>query len=285
MFKFLGNKKLFILLIGLICFIALMGFTLERKGSLVWPEKFVKDTVSWTQKIVYKPISYVSNFFMDLQNLRTLYTENKVLKQTIFKYAKDTAKLNELEAENKRYKELLGFTERQIQATNYRYHIANVISLSMDPYNSTVVIDLGAKDGIKENMAVVSAAGLLGRVVVVSEFSSNVQLLSGLNDAGNDSKAIVVTAKGKDSFGIVESYDMNTGLLVMNKIPQTDPLEVGDTIITSNMGRIFPPGIEVGEVISRLPGDFGLDYKALIRPFVTFERLQEVFVVEVPGQG
>lgn len=282
MFKFLGNKKLFILLIGLICFIALMGFTLERTRSLVWPEKFVKDTVSWTQSMIYKPASHVSNFFEDIRNLRTIYLENKVLRQTLSKYAKDTAKLNELEAQNKRLKEALRFTQRQIEATNYKYHIAHVISQSMDPYNSTVVIDLGERDGIRENMAVVSTDGLLGRVVTVSEFSSNVQLLSGLNDAGNDSKAIVATVRGKDSFGIIESYDMKSGMLVMNKIPQTDYLEEDDIIITSDLGRIFPPGIEIGKVVSKMTGEFGLDYKALIQPFVTFERLQEVFVVEVP---
>lgn len=282
MFKFLGNKKLFILLIGLICFIALMGFTLERTRSLTWPEKFIKDTVSWTQSIVYKPMSRVSNFFEDMRNLRMIYLENQVLKQTISKYVKDTAKLNELEAETIRLKEALGFTERQMEATNYKYHIAHVISQSMDPYNDTVVIDLGERDGIRENMAVVAIGGLLGRVLTVSEFSSNVQLLSGLSDVDNDSKAIVATVKGKDSFGIIESYDAKTGMLVMNKIPQTDSLEVDDIIVTSDLGRIFPPGIEIGKVVSKTVGEFGLDYKALIQPFVTFQRLQEVFVVEVP---
>lgn len=285
MFKLLGNKRLFILLIGLICFIALMGLTLERRDIFVGPVKFVKDTISWTQGLLYKPAGYIAGFFQDISDLRMIYQENKVLKQSLSKYAKDTAKLNELEAENKRLKEALGFTERQKEANNYRYHIARVISQSLDSFNTTVTINLGEKDGIRENMAVVTADGLIGRTTQVSAFSSNVQLLTALNDAGTDTKAIAATVKGRDeSFGIIESYDMESGLLVMNKIPQTDPMQVGDIVITSNYGSVFPPGIEIGKVVSKTNGDFGIDYKAMVQPFAKFYHLQEVFVVEVPDQ-
>jgi len=285
-FKLLGYKRLFILLIGLICFIALMGLTLGRWGVMVWPANFVKDTVSWAQGMLYKPAGYVSGFFQDLRDLRTVYEENRLLRQTLFKYAKDTARLNELEAENKRLKEALAFTERQKQANNYRYHIARVIAQSPDPFNATIVIDLGEKDGIRENMAVVTSEGLLGRTTSVAAFSANVQLLTAIHDTGTDSKAIAATVKGREdvSFGIIESYDRESGLLAMNKIPQTDPLQVGDVVITSNLGQVFPPGIEIGTVVSKESGDFGIDYKAMVRPFARFHHLQEVFVVEVPDE-
>lgn len=54
LFKLLGNKRLFILLMGLILFIAVMGFTLGPRTSLSWPEKFVKDTVGFVQYVFYK---------------------------------------------------------------------------------------------------------------------------------------------------------------------------------------------------------------------------------------
>ncbi|MCC2684983.1 MAG: cell-shape determining protein [Paenibacillaceae bacterium] len=287
MFKLFGNKRLFILLIGLICFIALMGLTLEQRSKLIWPEKFVKDSISWMQSFLYKPAEYAAGLFQDIHDLTVVYQENKVLKQTLARYAKDTAKLNEMEAENIRLKEALSFTEQQKQANQYTYRIAQVIGTSPDPYNNTIVINLGERNGIKENMAVVSTDGLIGRIDSVSGFSSNVQLLSGIEDSGNVSKAIAATVKGKegDSYGIIENYDLKSGMLIMTKIPQTDPLQEGDTVVTSGLGQIFPGGIEIGKVVSKSIGDFGITYKAMIAPFSSFHHLREVFVVEVPEQG
>jgi rod shape-determining protein MreC len=285
--KLLGNKRLLILLLGFICFIALMGLTLGKRERMTWPEKFITDTVSWTQGLFYKPAGYIAGFFEDIGHLRTIFEENKVLKQTLTKYARDTTKLNDLEQQNKRLKEALGFTERQKQAGLYTFRIAEVVALNPDLLNNTVRINLGEKDGIKPNMAVMSVEGLVGRVVQVSSFYSNVQLLKGIDDTANESKAIAVTVKNRENetFGIIESYDREKQKLIMTKIDPNDKMEVGDVVITSGLGQIFPRGIEIGKVISREPGNFGISHEAVIEPFASFDHLREVFVVIVPEQG
>ncbi|OXM86854.1 rod shape-determining protein MreC [Paenibacillus rigui] len=285
--KLLGNKRLLILMLGLICFIALMGLTLGKRERMTWPEKFITDTVSWTQGLFYKPAGYIAGFFEDMGQLRTIFEENKVLKQTLTKYARDTTRLNDLEQQNKRLQEALGFTERQKQTNNYTFRIAEVVAVNPDLLNNTVRINLGEKDGVKPNMAVMSVEGLVGRVKQVSSFYSNVQLLKGIDDTSDDSKAIAVTVKGKEneSFGIIESYDREKQKLVMTKIDPNDKLAVGDVVITSGLGQIFPKGIEVGKVISREPGNFGISHVAVIQPFASFDHLREVFVVITPEQG
>jgi len=284
LFKWLGNKRLIVLMFGIIFFFALMGLTLGDRSGASWPEKFVKDTVSWVQGLIYRPARYIAGFFEDMSRLTVLYEENRELKMTLAQYAKDTARLNDLEAQNERLKEALGFTERQRQMNNYKYRIAEVYAASPDPFNNTVVINLGEKDGIKENMAVMSVDGLIGRVSRVFPFHANVQLLTDLDDRSNSSKAIAVTIKGKEneSFGVIESYDREKGLLVMNKIPRTDEMTVGDVVVTSGLGQLFPRGIEIGEVVSRDEGEFGITHTALVKPFASFTHLREVFVVEVP---
>ncbi len=290
MFKLLGNKRLFILLIGLIFFIALMGLTLNKREPVTWPEKFVKDSISWMQGLIYRPARYIAGFFEDIHDLRVVYEENKALKRTLAQYARDTVRLNELEAQNKRLKEALGFTERQKQYDNYTYRIAEIVAVSPDPNNSTLVINLGEKDGIKENMAVVSVDGLVGRVVRVFPFHANVQPLTNLSDVSsgeNHTKAIAATIKGKEteSFGIIESYDEAKGILIMNKISQNDQMQVGDTVVTSGLGQVFPHGIVIGTVASRKVGAFGITYTANVKPAVDFTKLghlREVFVIEKP---
>lgn len=267
---------------GFIFFIALMGLTFGGRGPMSWPEQFVKDTVTWVQGWFYKPARFIAGFFEDVRRLSVLYEENRQLKLTLTQYAKDTARLNDLEAQNKRLKEALGFTERQRQSNNYKYRIAEVYASSPDPFNNTVVINLGEKDGIKPNMAVMSVEGLIGRVKEVSQFYANVELLTDIDSSG--SKAIAATVKGKEneSFGIIESYDREKGLLVMNKIPKTDEIKQGDVVVTSGLGQLFPRGIEIGEVVSRDEGEFGITHTALVKPFASFNHLREVFVIEVP---
>ncbi len=282
MLKLLGNKRLFILLFALILFIAVMGLTSGNREPMSWPEKMLQDTVKWTQGLFYKPASFIAGLFEDIKHMRLLYEENEALRQTLAHYARDSARLSMLESENIRLKEMLGFTERQMELDNYKYHVAEVISESADPFNQTININIGSKDGIEENMVVVTTKGLIGRVTRVSPFYASVQLITNLDVRASGTKAISATVLGKEneSFGIIESYDREQQYLIMNKIPQDDPMVVGDTIVTSSLGPVFPEGIVIGTVVSKEVGDFGLTHTALIKPAATFNHLREVFVVE-----
>ncbi len=283
----MGNIRLIILLLGIICFFTLMGLTIGYRSQLTFAEKIVKDSVSWTQGLVYKPAAYVAGLFEELKHLGMIYEENKVLKNALARYAIDIQKLNELEVQNISFKEALNFTDRQKETYNYVYHIAEVVSTNSDPYNETVSINLGEVDGIRTNMAVVAVDGLIGRISKVSRFYSTVQLLTDIHDIGSGSKAIAATVKFKEtqSFGMIENYDKENGLLVMNKVDQADPLDIGDMVITSGLGKVFPPGIEIGYVISMDTGEFGITRRVYIKPKVSLYHLREVFVIEVPEVG
>lgn len=273
-------------MLGLICFIALMGLTFGQRNYNTWPERFLKDTISWTQGLIYKPVGAIVGLFQDVGQLRTIYEENQVLRQTLTKYARDTTRLNDLELQNKRLQDALGFTERQKQMNDYKFRIAEVVYFNQG--NKIMTVNLGEKDGIRPNMAVMSVEGLIGRVVSVSSFYSDVQLLTGIDDkASLESKAISVTVKGKEneSFGFIETFDSDSQTLQMTKIDPKDPLQPGDTIITSGRGLVFPRGIEVGQVVEKKQGEFGITYVASIQPFASFNHLREVFVVEVPELG
>jgi rod shape-determining protein MreC len=282
MTKKFGNKRLLISLIGLVIVIALMGVTLGNKVAVSWPEKMLQDTVAWIQGLIYKPAGMVAGFFKDIGNLHKLYEENERLKRTLSHYARDTARLNVLEAENERLKKALAFTERQKQADDLVYRIARVVSFHQDGLNNVFKIDLGARDGIREEMAVVTTEGMVGKVIRVSEFTSTVIMITDLNAQSMNSTGIAVTSmEHPDSFGIIESYNRETGKLIMSKIKQEDPLKVGDTIITSGLGGVYPEGLVIGKVVSRSAGAFGITHVAEIEPAADLNnpRLREVFVV------
>lgn len=270
-------------MIGLILFIAAIGFSL-RDRQLSAPEKFVNDSVAYVQQWLYKPAGYIAGLFEDIGNIRSLQEENEQLRTTAAAYARDKIKYNVIEQKNESLESDLKFTERQRKLNDYEYLIAQVVSVSSDPYNPTIKIDLGSENGIKEDMAVVTVDGLIGIISKVSAFSSNVEPITSLDEKSPNSKSISVTVLGRetDSFGIIGTYDQENGRFEMTRIPENDPMIVGDTVITSGLGRVFPRGLVVGTVeTTPQAGDFGLTKVASVKPLADFNRLTEVFVVKM----
>jgi rod shape-determining protein MreC len=269
-------------MLGLILFIALMGFTLARP-RLSWPEKFVNDAFGTVQGALYRPVGAVADFFRDLGRLSDVYKENEVLRRTVAKYTQDQIRFNSLDSENTRLKEALDFTERQKQLNNYRYMIAQVVGTTSNPYEKTIKINLGSRDGIKPQMAVTTVDGLVGVVSRVSTFTSTVTLITSMDPNSSKGMPVSATVQGREteSFGIIE-YDEETRSLQMTKIDENDPMQENDTVITSGLGNVFPKGIVIGTVKSKQVGDFGLTHTATITAAAKFDHLREVFVVVAP---
>lgn len=263
-------------------FIVVMGFSLGQRKNLSWPENFLRDTTGFVQNLFYKPAGYVAGLFQDIGNLHDLAEENKRLKILAAQYARDKAQYNFIKNENESYKIKLHFTEAQSNLYNYEYHITNVVSLTTEPGNNTLVIDLGAKDGIKLNMSVTSVEGLVGVISNVSNFTSTVKLMTmmDINDP-NSQPPISATVLGKEgeTFGMIESYDQQTGKLKMNKIPVGDPITKGDIIISKGSGGVYPRGMTIGTVEEVKTGEFGLTSTAIIKPSAGFQDWKELFVV------
>lgn len=284
LFKLLGNKRLFILLMGLILFIAVMGFTLGPRTSLSWPEKFVKDTVGFVQYVFYKPASYIAGLFEDIANLRALQEENEQLKIALAHYTRDKATYNWIDQENKRLQKELDFTNAQKELYNYDWKIAHVISVNDDPVNNTIVLDIGAREGVKEGMAVHSDQGLVGVISRVSNFTSTVRLATSMDAKDPNSNGIAVTAQGKenDVFGMIETYDKEKGMFLMTRIEDGTPLKKEDLIVSSGVGGAFPRGMIIGTVKDIQVGEYGLTYTATVKPAASFTDWKELFVVFTP---
>jgi rod shape-determining protein MreC len=150
---------------------------------------------------------------------------------------------------------------------------ADVIGGGVTPDVRTVTIDKGSRDGLHEDMAVLSAAGVVGRVTIAGAHASEVQLLVDRNAA-----AAALVARTREE-GVVVGTGEN--LLRMDYVASSADVQRGDDILTAGIDGIYPKGLVIGKVesVEKAAGS----YKAIrVRPAVAFSALEEVLVVVSP---
>ncbi len=281
--SFFANKRLIIVLVGLVFLMSVMGFTSKERAELTWPEKFLKDTFSVVQGIFYRPAQAFSGFVDDIRDAYNVYQENRVLKASLDQYAQVTAQLKLTEAENERLRNLL---QAKSKLTDYQLRVGEVVARNSDSWNDVVTIDKGIQNGIKKDMAVITSSGLIGRVQSVSNFSSTVELLTAI-ERSNHISAIILGQQQVNGVtthtevnGVIEEYDGRERLLIMRKIPLGQKIEPKQQVVTSGLGGVMPRGLLIGQVVRVVPGDYGLTQTAYVQPSADFSQLNEVMVVE-----
>lgn len=281
--SFFGNKRLIIILVGLVLLISVVGFTSRERDSLTWPEMFFKDTFSMVQGLFYRPAQAVSGFFQEVEDAYSVYEENKALKSSLDEYARLTAELHDVKADNQRLREMLQATESM---KSYRLRFAEVVARSPDTWNNVITIDKGLTHGIKKDMAVITNKGMIGRVQSVANFSATVELLTSYERVDHISAVVQtqtevngVTTYGNVN-GVIEEYDPQERLLVMRKIPWEKKIEANQQVITSGLGGVIPRNLPIGYIVRVEPDDYGLTQTAYIQPSADFTQLDEVLVVE-----
>jgi rod shape-determining protein MreC len=272
--QFFLNKRLIVLLISIIILVALIGFSLRERSQPSWPEQFVKDTSGWVQSLVSKPTQYVVDLFGNLQDLQNTYQENKQLKARVDKLASLEAQVQKLEKDNKQLRDVLG---EKKTLSDFKPIPATAIGRNPDQWNDLIIIDKGKINGIEQNMAVMTATGLIGKVKSVNQFSSTVQLLSALDPKNRISAYIQGEA---NAYGLVEGYDAEKKQLLVKRIPYDAKVKKGQTVITSGLGGVFPAGLLIGTVENVKTDQYGLNQTAYIKPGANFYDIEDVLVIK-----
>lgn len=274
---FFNKRRLFIILIGFIIFAALIGFSLNDREKLSLPEQFMKDTIGWVQNIIHTPIQYVVGVFSNIDDMKNTYEENKVLREKLSEYKSLIYDVQELKKENEELRNLLEKTESLM---DFRPIQATVMSRSPERWVEQVTINRGLQHGVKENMAVITADGMVGIIHAASQFTSTVQLLSGFDQFSRIS-AMVSREDDKDIFGLIESFDKETESLLFKIIEESDKkIKKGDLVMSSGMGGVFPAGLHIGIVEDVVPDQYGLTKTALVKPSADMYKINHVVVVD-----
>lgn len=208
-----------------------------------------------------------NNFF---ENINHLQKENEELKKKNSELEQSLREFEIVKSENETLKEYVNLKDKY---KAYSTIPAYVINRSIDNYSSTVIINVGEKDGIKENMTVIADAGLVGHVISTTDHTAKVQTL--VDTATAVTSTISTT---KDSIIVQGTLDENT-VLKATYIPTDASVIQGDSVETSGIGGIYPKGIHIGTIKEVFSTKNITDRYATVETSVDFTKLDTVLVI------
>ena len=215
----------------------------------------------------------ISNLIKPIHTLTSISDarkENRLLRERLANLTLKKRRLTFYKEENRRLKELLSFKER----VPYSLIPMEIIGFSPHPEQGVILVDKGSADGIREEMVAITIQGLIGVVRNVERDISFVQTLynPGFRASAMNSRTRAV--------GIVRHRDG----LVMDNIPIGSLLGIGDTVITSGLGGIFPEGLLIGRIKEFRKSENMLFYVARLEPFSPMPSEYLFIIAEVPPQ-
>jgi len=221
--------------------------------------------ISPLEKGIVRLQTGTSNLWHNYIYLRGVRQENRDLKEELQKLQLEQVRLQQDAVQARRLQSLLGFKEQFIDQTV----AAQVIGSSGSEQSRVVYIDKGSKDGIKEGMPVISAEGIVGKVILVQ---SSVSQLLLINDQTSGVGTILEQSRLQ---GVLKGRA--SGQLVLDKIMAEEDVKTGERVLTSGGDQIFPKGLPVGTIGEvKRGGEF---LQVLVKPAAALNHLEEVLVI------
>ena len=219
------------------------------------------------QAALSAPFDFARSLFRRYVALTDLRSENERLR----------SRLAQLEEENLQYREALVASDRLERIDKMRGETdlpmlpAEVASRELSPWYRSLLIDRGRSNDVHAGMPAVTEDGVVGLVTAASPHAARVMLLLDRQSAVD---GMVQRSRAR---GIVRG--IGTEELEFEYTAGSGDVQVGDTVMTSGLGGVYPKGLRIGEVVSATSEGSRLLQRARVRPAADFGRLEQLFVV------
>lgn len=238
--------------------------------------------LSYLESLGSKIINPIEKIFVDLKNkisgntsyfttLEELEEENKELKETNQRLEESVRELEILRAEKATIEEYSNLTNKY---ANYETIPAYVINRDISNYSSTLVINVGKKDGVEKNMTVIADKGLVGHIISVTDNTAKVQVII------DSASTVSATMSTREESIICKGTLENNQIVRASYIPTGAELIIGDTVQTSGIGEIYPKGILIGTISEIVTTNNSTDRYAVINTAVDFSKIYTVLVIK-----
>ncbi len=267
-----SNRRTIILWVA-VFIVGLLAFTtVKGKYDLKISENVVNTILSPFQSAITSISNATKKIGVISWEMVTVYEQNKMLRSEVEQLRQRDVNVNEIMAENTRLTNILNYKNAVKQ---FDTAVAKIISYDSSNLTNSITINLGAKDGMQKNMPVITPQGLVGTIVAVYEHSAKVQLIL---DPRSAVGAIIQRPESR-VIGIMQGSVGVQTLAKMVNIPRDADVVVGDNVLTSGYGGLYPKGIVIGEVVEVTNEAGGLLKYATVKTAVDFYRIEEVLVI------
>ncbi|MFH1198618.1 MAG: rod shape-determining protein MreC [Candidatus Omnitrophota bacterium] len=195
------------------------------------------------------------------------YVQNARLINEMYFLRRKISAMQEIQLENERLKELLGFKQK----VSYKVIAAQVIGRSPDNWVSAIIVGKGSSSGIKLGMTVMTHLGLVGRIAEVSKYTSKVMLI---NDPDFAISSVIQRSRQQ---GLVTGALGD--FLIMKYLPQNADIKIADLVVSAGLTQEYPKGLIIGTVMEMLEDSSGLSYHCLIKPAVNLSNIEEILII------
>jgi len=257
--------------VTVIILILLVILTNVNRDNLSYAEGFVTSIIMPIQNaftMLKNKVTGDTQFFSDLNSLKS---ENEELKQKNNELETKLRELEIIKAENTKLQEYANLTEKYQE---YSTMAAYVIDRDVSNYSSNIIINVGSDQGIEKNMTVIADKGLVGHVTSVTNNTAKVQVI--VDSASSVSCMISTSSESIICKGSVE----NDKYLNASYIDTSSELLVGDSVVTSGLGGIYPKGITIGTIKQVVNTGNITDRYAVVETAVDFSKLYTVLVIK-----
>ena len=254
-----------------ILFVQVLGLAVQvKRAGSDEPTRLIRlwtvSAVTPLEKVIVWCEGGLGNLWNNYIYLRGVRQENRDLKFEIEQLRLQQVRLADDAQQARRLQALLGFKEQYIAKTV----AAQVIGSSGSEKSRSIFIDKGSNDGVEKDMAVITADGVVGKVLLA--FGSTAQVLM-INDRSSGVGVILDQSRLQ---GVVKGTA--AGELILENVMTDESVTAGEQVVTSGGDQIFPKGLTVGTVMKVSPGaDLFLNIR--VKPSANLNRLEEVLVI------
>ena len=269
--KPLKNKLAVTIVVLSVAFFGIIIFSIKSNSNII--SSGVGSVISPLQKIVYNINDKIKGSFEFFLNFSKVKQENEELASKNAELENKLIEYNRMKDENIRLREMFNYSEAN---KNYNYIGCNIIGYSGGNISEGYIIDKGTKDGVEKDMIIITPVGLVGKVTKAERNSSIVQTILNQNIA-----VASMVESTRETTGILQGItdNKNKNLTKLSNIPIDSEIKEGDVILTSGLGGMYPQEIRIGEVVSVEVDSVGIMKKAIVKPYVDFNKLEGLFVV------
>lgn len=260
-----------VILLAAILFVMIVGLAVQvKRGSDSESTRLIRvwavGAVTPFEKAIVWAQYGVRNTWRSYFYLRGVRQENRDLRYELERLRLEEVRLSQDAEQARRLQAMLGFKEQFISKTL----AAQVIGFDGSELSRAVYIDKGSNDGVKRDMAVITADGVVGKVLLVYRSASQVLLVN------DQTSGVGVFIESSRLQGVLRGTP--TGGVMLEKILSDETVQPGDKVLTSGGDRIFPKGLPAGVVTGVTRGtDSFLNIH--VHPAANLSKLEEVLVI------